>query len=136
LELPAPSPAAKFEFAVVANGLLYSAGAGSRTKGTLGEELTVAQGYAAAQEAGLQLLANIETSIGSLDRILRLVKVTCMVNSAPGFSDQPQVANGFTELMLTCFGEKAGRHARTAVGVASLPGGIAVEVELVAEVSE
>jgi len=87
-----------------------------------------------AREIGLSLLATVRASLGSLDRVKRVVKVLGMVNSADGFGDQPRVINGFSDLMVEVFGEDSGRHARSAVGMAELPMGIPVEIEMVLEV--
>src|SRR3989441_6648280 len=96
--------------------------------------VTVEQGYQVAREVGLALLATIRASVGSLDRIKRVVKVLGMVNSAEGFGDQPRVVNGFSDLMVEVFGDAIGKHARSAVGMAELPMGIPVEIEMVLEV--
>jgi enamine deaminase RidA (YjgF/YER057c/UK114 family) len=85
---------------------------------------------------GLNLLANARANLGSLDRVKRVVKVLGMVNSAPGFTDQPKVINGFSDLMVEVFGEAIGKHARSAVGMAELPSGIPVEIEMIVEVAE
>jgi enamine deaminase RidA (YjgF/YER057c/UK114 family) len=97
-------------------------------KGKLGKDLTVEQGREAARQAGLIMLTKIRTALGSLDRVKRVVKVLGMVNSAEGFGDQPLVVNGFSDLMVEVFGE-AGKHARSAVGMAGLPGNSPIEVE-------
>ena len=106
-------------------GLLY--------KGRLGAELTVEQGYAAARQAMLNLLAVIKSTLGSLDRVERIVKLNGYVNSAPDFDRQPEVINGASELLQKIFGER-GRHARTSIGVSDLPGHIPVEIEMVVQV--
>jgi enamine deaminase RidA (YjgF/YER057c/UK114 family) len=106
---------------------------GERLSGKLGGEFSIDDGYAAARQAGIRLLARIRGEVGSLDRVRRVVKVLAFVNSAPDFTDQPRVANGASDLFTDVFGE-AGRHARSAVGVASLPGNGPVEVEMVVEV--
>lgn len=131
--LPDPGPMAKFSLGVISGGTLFSAGAGSQIKGKLDADIGIDEGYRAAREAGLQLLSNIKYVIGDLDRVERVIKATCMVNSTERFTEQPAVANGFTDLMLACFGSERGKHARTAVGVASLPAGIAVEIEVVVQ---
>jgi enamine deaminase RidA (YjgF/YER057c/UK114 family) len=102
-------------------------------RGKLGRELSVEQGYKVAREVGLNLLATTRATLGSLDRVKRVVKVLGMVASAEGFNEQPKVINGFSDLMVEVFGE-AGRHARSAVGMAELPVGIPVEIEMVLEV--
>ena len=96
--------------------------------------MTVEQGYQVAREVGLNLLATTRASLGSLDRVKRVVKVLGMVASAEGFGDQPKVINGFSDLMVEVFGEAIGKHARSAVGMAELPLGIPVEIEMILEV--
>jgi enamine deaminase RidA (YjgF/YER057c/UK114 family) len=118
--------------------LVYTAGQVSGTadgeyKGKLGAELSVEQGRMAAQTSALNCLAALLTVIDSLDSVKQLVRVGAFVNSAPGFSEQPAVANGASDLFVEVFGD-AGRHARTAVGVNELPAGYAVEIELIVEV--
>jgi enamine deaminase RidA (YjgF/YER057c/UK114 family) len=108
---------------------------GERLSGKLGGALTVEQGYDAARQAGLRLLARLRQETGSLDKIKRVVKVLAFVNSMPDFVDQPRVANGASDLFTEVFGDM-GKHARSAVGVVSLPGGAPVEVEMVVEVSD
>jgi enamine deaminase RidA (YjgF/YER057c/UK114 family) len=97
--------------------------------------MDVPAGQEAARLVALQLLAAIRDELGSLDRVSRVVKVLCMVNSTPDFGQQPQVANGASDLFVALWGE-AGRHARSAVGMASLPVGIAVEIEMIVEVND
>jgi enamine deaminase RidA (YjgF/YER057c/UK114 family) len=92
------------------------------------------QGYQAARSSGLKILAAVRAALGSLDRVKRVVKVHGMVNSAPGFTDQPKVINGFSDLMVEVFGEAIGKHARAAVGMAELPSDIPVEIEVILEV--
>src|SRR5947207_6604257 len=134
------TPLANYVGAVRVGSLLFVSGHGPlRTdgkpsaRGKVGRELTVEQGYQVAREGGLSLLATIRASVGSLDRVKRVVKVLGMVNSAEGFGDQPRVVNGFSDLMVEVFGEN-GRHARSAVGMAELPSGIPVEIEMILEV--
>jgi enamine deaminase RidA (YjgF/YER057c/UK114 family) len=103
-------------------------------KGKLGAGVTLEQGYDAAKGCGVNLLAQIKAALGDLDKVVRVVKLTGFVNSAPDFIDAPKVINGASDLMVATFGDK-GRHARAAVGVASLPADAAVEVEGVFEVS-
>jgi enamine deaminase RidA (YjgF/YER057c/UK114 family) len=109
-------------------------GGAAVAKGKLGRELSVEQGYQAAREVGLSLLATARAALGSLDRVTRVVKVLGMVNSADDFGDQPKVVNGFSDLMVEVFGEAIGKHARSAVGMAGLPMGIPVEIEMILEV--
>jgi enamine deaminase RidA (YjgF/YER057c/UK114 family) len=133
---PDAAPAASFVNSVQTGKLLFlsgnTGGAAWAGKGKLGRELTVEQGREAARQAGLIMLTKIRTALGSLDRVKRVVKVLGMVNSADGFGEQPQVINGFSDLMVEVFGE-AGKHARSAVGLAGLPGNSPVEVEMIVE---
>jgi enamine deaminase RidA (YjgF/YER057c/UK114 family) len=118
---------------VSGHGPLRTEGKPSAT-GKVGRDLTVEQGYQAAREVGLCLLATARAALGDLDRVRRIVKVLGMVNSADDFGDQPKVINGFSDLMVEVFGEAIGRHARSAVGMAGLPMGIPVEIEMILEV--
>lgn len=106
---------------------------GSPIRGKLGRELTVEQGYEAARYCALNSLANLRTIIGDLDKVTHFVKVLGMVNADPEFGETPAVINGYSDLLVEAFGE-LGRHARSAVGMATLPFGIAVEVEAIVEV--
>jgi enamine deaminase RidA (YjgF/YER057c/UK114 family) len=141
LELPNPaSPMANYIPAVRTGNLLFVSGqicqwnGERRFLGKLGAEISVEQGKEAARLCGLNLLAQAKRALdGDLDRIVRVVRLGGFVNAMPGFGDQPQVVNGASDLMVEVFGD-AGRHARTAVGVGSLPGGTAVEVDAVFEV--
>jgi enamine deaminase RidA (YjgF/YER057c/UK114 family) len=139
LSLPEPAaPVAAYVPVVIAGGLAYVSGQvsivdGHLLKGRLGEDLGLEQGEAAARACGLMILAQLKAALGSLDRVERVVKLGAFVNSAPGFTDQPKVANGASELMVAVFGE-AGRHARSAVGVPVLPLGVAVEVDAIVAV--
>jgi enamine deaminase RidA (YjgF/YER057c/UK114 family) len=134
---PDAAPIANFVNSVQTGKLLFLAGntggAAWAGKGKVGRDLTVEQGNQAARDAGLIMLTKIRTALGSLDRVKRVVKVLGMVNSADGFGDQPRVVNGFSDLMIQVFGE-AGKHARSAVGMAGLPGNSPVEVEMIVEV--
>jgi len=132
-----PAPVANYVRAVRTGNLLFTAGSGpfaTGPKGKLGRELTVEQGYQAARETGLNLLAVVRASLGSLDKVKRVGKVLGMVNSADGFGDQPKVINGFSDLMVEVFGEAIGKHARSAVGMGGLPNNIPVEIEMILEV--
>lgn len=140
LTLPPPNkPIANYVTAVRTDNLIYLAGHGPcgelqpRHLGKLGDTLTVEQGYAVARETGLCLLATLKAQLGSLDRVARVVKVLGMVNAAPTFKDHPEVVNGCSDLMVEVFGEN-GKHARSSVGMGSLPGDLAVEIEMVVEV--
>jgi enamine deaminase RidA (YjgF/YER057c/UK114 family) len=103
-------------------------------KGKLGAGVTIEQGNAAARGCAINLLAQIKAALGDLDKVVRVVKLTGFVNSAPEFVDGPKVLNGASDLMVLAFGDK-GRHSRSTIGVASLPGDAAVEVEGVFEVA-
>ena len=102
-------------------------------RGKLGRELSLEDGYKVAREVGMNLLGSARNALGSLDKVKRVVKVLGMVASAEGFTAQPKVVNGFSDLMVEVFGEN-GRHARSAVGLAELPGGIPVEIEMILEI--
>ena len=102
--------------------------------GKLGEEVSVEEGYAAAKQCAINCLSAAKGIIGDLNNVQQVVKLRVLVNSSPDFTDQPAVANGASDLIVELFGE-SGKHARAAVGVASLPLGVSVEVELVLEVS-
>lgn len=136
-----PSPVANYVRYVQTGNLLYLSGTGPSKDGTyayVGQvptDVSVEEGYAAARIAGLNLLATAKDALGDLGRVKRVVKVLGMVNSAPGFGDQPKVMNGFSDLMVEVFGD-AGRHARSAVGMAGLPGNIPVEIEMIVEVGD
>jgi len=135
---PAPAALAAYVPVVVAGGFAFAAGqvpleAGAvTTSGKLGRDVDVEAGAAGARRCALQALSALQAELGSLDRIRRVVRVVVYVASAEGFTDQPKVANGASELLVDVFGD-AGRHARAAVGVAELPLGAAVEVELTVE---
>src|SRR3954447_15105213 len=142
LELPpAPKPVATYVTAVRQGDLLHVSGHGPlRPDGTLhvgklGADLDVPAGHAAARQTGLAILATVRSHLGSLDKVTRLVKVLGMVNSTPDFTEHPKVINGFSDLMVDVFGE-SGKGARSAVGMGSLPGGIAVEIEAIFEVKD
>lgn len=135
---PPPKSAGNYVAGVQTGNLLFLSGCGpqradgSYVLGKLGAELDVAQGYDAARIAGLAMLSRIRVLTGSLDRVARVVKALGMVNAAPDFMEQPKVINGFSDLMTDVFGDQ-GRSARAAVGMATLSGGMAVEIEMVVE---
>lgn len=104
---------------------------GSRVTGKVGAELTLEQGYDAARRAGLGLLATLATELGDLGRVEAILSVFGMVNVAPGFVALPAVIDGCSDLLVAVFGPEVGRHTRSAIGVAALPHGLAVEVEAV-----
>jgi len=136
---PVTPPVANYVNAVRTGNLLFLSGkgpsavAGVRPRGKLGREFSVEQGYAFARSVGLALLAVLRSELGSLDRVKRVVKLLGMVNAEPDFADQPQVINGCSDLFVEVFAER-GRHARSAVGMGSLPMGIPVEIEVIVEV--
>lgn len=138
ITLPPPAtPVANYVPAVRVGNLLFFSGSGpgqSTPRGKVGKDLSIEQGYQAARATGLNILATARATLGSLDRVKRIVKVLGMVNSAPGFTDQPKVINGFSDLMVEVFGEAMGKHARSAVGMAELPFNIPVEIEVILEV--
>lgn len=133
------SPVANYVNAVRTGNLLFLSGKGpravngARPKGKVGREYTVEQGYQHARTVGLDLLAVMRSELGSLDRVKRVVKVLGMVNATPEFEDQPKVINGCSDLFVEVLGER-GKHARSAVGMGSLPMGIPVEIECIVEV--
>lgn len=136
---PAPRPVASYVPAVRTGNLIFLAGqgpiaAGKPTMiGKVGSDLTEEQGRNAARETILLSLSALRAEIGSLDRVKRIVKLTGWVNSAPGFTRQPWVINGASDLLVEIFGE-AGKHARSSVGANELPLNIPVEIELIVEV--
>jgi enamine deaminase RidA (YjgF/YER057c/UK114 family) len=138
---PPPKPGGNYVPGVRVGNLLFLSGHGpSRVegqpaaRGKVGRDLSTEDGYKIAREVGINLLGTAHALLGSLDKVKRIVKVLGMVNSAEGFGDQPKVINGFSDLMVEVFGEN-GRHARSAVGMAELPSGIPVEIEMILEVS-
>lgn len=142
LELPpAPKPVATYVPAVRAGDYLYVSGHGPlKPDGTLilgrvGDHLDLAGGNAAARQVGLAVLATLRAQLGTLDKVVRLVKVLGLVQCTEGFTDQPKVINGFSDLMVEVFGEN-GKGARSAVGTNALPGGMAVEVEAIFQVKD
>jgi enamine deaminase RidA (YjgF/YER057c/UK114 family) len=137
IELPPPFPPAGNYFAcVIDEGLVYVGGHGpiagdQMVRGKVGGDLTLEQGREAARMTALSILATLQAELGDLGRIQRIIKVFGMVNAAPGFDQTPAVIDGCSDLLVEIFGD-AGRHARSAVGLAELPFGIAVEIELIA----
>ncbi|MEM9929768.1 MAG: RidA family protein [Bacteroidota bacterium] len=133
------TPKANYLHSVRSGNLVFLAGKGptradgTRITGKLGADLTVEEGYEAARLVALQQLAALKLELGNLNKVKRIVKVHGMVNAAPDFTDHSKVINGFSDLMVEVFGDQ-GKHARAAVGMGSLPGGIAVEIEAVVEV--
>ncbi len=137
---PPPKPIGSYLTAVQTGNLLYLSGTTCYTGegqwlylGRVGAELSLEQGREAARQAGLNLLSVIRSTLGSLDRVVRVVKLNGYVNSASDFDQQPAVINGASDLMREVFGEM-GRHARTSIGVNALPGNIPVEIEMIVEI--
>lgn len=136
-----PSPIGNYVGGVQVGNILLMSGCGLRKPnnssitGKVGSDLSTEQGYDAARLVGLNMLANVKDQLGSLDRVKRVVKVLGMVNADPMFKEHPKVINGFSDLMVEVFGD-SGRGGRSAVGMGSLPGQIAVEVEMILEVAD
>ncbi|MBK8289967.1 MAG: RidA family protein [Flammeovirgaceae bacterium] len=140
IEIFTPSkPMANYVKAVRVGNLLYLSGHGpgkadgSNITGKVGADMTTEQGYEAAKQTGISILSTLKAELGDLNKVKRIVKVLGMVNCTETFADQPKVINGFSDLMVAVFGEK-GKHARSAVGMNSLPSNIAVEIEIIVEV--
>ena len=135
-----PAPVGPYTLAAQSGELLFLSGTTCYENGRLlyrgkvGRELTIEQGYAAARQTALNLLAVLRLHLGSLERVTQVVKLNGYVNSAAGFIEQPAVINGASELLQAVFAD-SGRHARTSVGVAELPGDIPVEIEIVVQVA-
>ncbi len=142
IELVEPSaPMANYVNAVRTGNLIFLAGKGptkangENITGKLGQDLTIKEGYEAARITGINQISVLKSELGDLKKVKRIVKVRGMVNAVPDFTDQPKVINGYSDLMVQVFGER-GKHARAAVGMGSLPGNIAVEIEMVVEVED
>ena len=133
------APVANYVPAVRTGNLVYVSGKGptqsdgTMMSGKVGSDLDIDQGYEAARLVGIQLLAALKEHLGDLNRVSQVVKVLGMVNSSPDFEDHPKVINGCSDLLVSVFGEN-GKHARSAVGMGSLPGQIPVEIEMIVEV--
>ncbi len=138
---PAPKPVATYVTAARIGDMVYVSGHGPLNPdgtlhlGRLGEDLQLEAGAAAARQTGLAILSTLKNHLGSLNKVVRLVKVFGMVNSTPQFLDHPKVINGFSDLMVEVFGDP-GKAARSAVGMASLPGNMAVEIEAIFQVKD
>lgn len=142
LDLPTvPTPIANFVMWRQAGSLLYLSGQGPRKEdgstvvGRLGLDRSVEDGYKDARQIGLQILATIRQAVGSLDRVEAVIKLLGMVNAEPSFGDHPKVINGCSDLLVEVLGD-AGKHARSAVGMGSLPGGMSVEIEAIIQIKE
>ena len=136
-----PAPTASYVRAVRSGNLVFLSGHGpmkpdgTNVTGKLGQDLSVEEGQQAARYTAIVLLSALKEELGDLDQVRRIVRVHGMVNATPDFTDHSLVMNGFSDLMAEVFGE-VGKHARAAVGMASLPGNIAVEIEMVVEVAD
>lgn len=136
---PVGPPAGNYVHAVQTGNLLFLAGKGPRAAdgsmptGKVGGDVSVDEAYQHARSVGLTLIGVLKETLGDLDRVKRIVKVLGMVNGTPDFGEQPRVINGCSDLFVEVFGD-AGRHARSAVGMGSLPSGITVEIEAIVEV--
>jgi enamine deaminase RidA (YjgF/YER057c/UK114 family) len=136
---PVEPPIGNFVRAVRTGNLLFLTGHNEcrddALTGKVGDKVTTEQAYASAKRIGLCLLATVKAEVGDLSKVKRIVKVFGMVNATPQFKDHPKVINGCSDLFVTVFGER-GRHARSAVGMSSLPGDISVEIEMVVEIDD
>ncbi|VAX37390.1 RidA/YER057c/UK114 superfamily, group 1 [hydrothermal vent metagenome] len=138
---PAPKPAGVYDPAVLVGNMLYVSGHGPLLPdgtlicGRVGDDMTEEEGKAAARQVGLAILATLKRKLGSLDRVERVVKSLGMVNCTADFQNHPQVINGYSELLVDVFGD-AGLAARSAVGMGSLPGNIAVEIEVILQIKD
>ena len=140
IKLPTPAtPVANYVPAVRTGNLVFLSGHGpvredgSQITGKLGSDLSVEEGYEAAKRVAIGLLGSLKGLIGDLDKVTRIVKLLGMVNCDPTFKDQPKVINGASDFLVEVFGDK-GKHARSAVGMGSLPFNISVEIEMIVEV--
>lgn len=135
-----PQPVANYVTSLLIGDFLFVSGHGPaamsdvKTTGKLGQDLHVDEGYQAARQTGLNILATVRAKLGSLDRVERVVKILGMVNAASDFADHPRVINGCSDLMVEVFGEEHGRASRSAIGMGSLPGNIATEIEAMFQV--
>ena len=137
-----PSPVANYIPVVKTGNLIYLSGVGPADKpdgtsytGKLGKDLSIDQGYDAARLTAVNIISRLNGFLDDLDQVKQIVKVLSMVNATPDFLDPPAVPNGCSDLLVEVFGDK-GRHARSAIGVATLPGGMPIEIELIAEIKD
>ena len=142
IELPTPpSPVANYVNGVRTGNLIFLAGKGPKypdgreLRGKLGDTVSIKEGYDGARMTAINQMAVLKAMLGDLNKVVRVVKVLGMVNSTPDFVEQPAVINGFSDLIVEVFGDR-GRHARAAVGMATLPRGQSVEIEMIVEVRE
>ena len=137
-----PAPVANYVPVVRTGPLIYLSGVGPTPKpdgseynGKLGDSISLEEGYDAARLTAINLIARLKGYLDDLDRVTQIIKLLAMVNATPDFTEPPAVANGCSDFLVEVFGEK-GRHARSAIGVATLPGGMPIEIELIAEISD
>ena len=143
ISLPdSPAPVANYVPVVRTGNLIYLSGVGPTAKpdgsayiGKIDSQLTIEEGYDAARLTAVNMIARLKGYLGDLDRVVQIVKVLSMVNADLDFTEPPAVTNGCSDLLVEVFGE-SGRHARSAVGVATLPGGIPIEIEMIVEISD
>ena len=143
ISLPdSPAPVANYVPVVRTGNLIYLSGVGPTAKpdgsayiGKIDSQLTIEEGYDAARLTAVNMIARLKGYLGNLDRVVQIVKVLSMVNADLDFTEPPAVTNGCSDLLVEVFGE-SGRHARSAVGVATLPGGIPIEIEMIVEISD
>ena len=143
ISLPdSPAPIANYVPVVRTGNLIYLSGIGPTAKpdgsayiGKINSQLTIEEGYDAARLTAVNMIARLKGYLGDLDRVVQIVKVLSMVNADLDFTEPPAVTNGCSDLLVEVFGE-SGRHARSAVGVATLPGGIPIEIEMIVEISD
>lgn len=139
--IPPTSPVANYVNAVRVENLLYLSGKGPRkadstyVTGKIGKDLSIEQGYEAARLTAISHLAVLKTELGSLNKVKRIVKVLGMVNCSEDFKDHPKIINGYSDMMVKIFGDK-GKHARSAVGMSSLPFNMAVQIEVIVEIEK
>lgn len=139
LELPSPAaPIANYVTWRRSGNVLYLSGhgeCGEWTRGVVGKDLSVEQGYAVARDTAPCMLATIKAAVGDLGKVKQVLRIDGMVNAAPDFTDHPRVINGFSDVFVVAFGD-AGKGARAAVGMSSLPGGIPVEISAIVELRD
>lgn len=143
ISLPdSPAPIANYVPVIRTGNLIYLSGVGPTAKpdgsayiGKIDSQLTIEEGYDAARLTAVNMIARLKGYLGDLDRVVQIVKVLSMVNADLDFTEPPAVTNGCSDLLVEVFGE-SGRHARSAVGVATLPGGMPIEIEMIVEISD
>lgn len=138
LHIPNAPPGIKIELATRSGNLVYLSGngpGGDKFIGKVGKDLTIEQGYEAARSTAINHLSVLKATVGDLNKVVKIVKVLGLVNATTDFTEHPKVINGYTDLMIEVFGER-GKHARSAMGMGSLPRNMACEIEAIVEVNE